>query len=263
MIDCEGNIMIRIAVCDDDKKIVDSIQQYLKKKTEQMSDETVKVSLYESGTSFLQDIENGAYFHIVFMDIELNGKNGIDIGHDLRKRTNGDDIIMIYISVHNSYFEPLSAVGSFRFLRKPIDNKELDEVFSRALAFALKLKDVTDKDKQFHFNIGWVKHSVKTEEIAYMKTKRDVLEIYVWNKQDKSITFFEKMYSSLVQALEQLPSNQFVRCGNSHIVNLDYVGKVSYKTLTFADNAMTTLPIGRIYIDKTRNAFYRRRGMQP
>jgi len=252
--------MIRVAVCDDDKKIRETIRQYLESKGKRLKNESISISIYESGDDFLYAVEQGTYFHITFMDIEINDKNGIDIGHLLRSRSGGDDMVIIYISSHQSYFEPLAEVGSFRFLRKPLNMDALDKVFSRALAFAYRLKIVTDRENLFHYHVGASKEAVKVGDIVYMQTDKQLLEIYTWDRKTGSIVYLEKIYSSIARAMKQLPEN-FVQCSRSHVTNLDYVVKLRYVDLTLNDKDSTILPIGRTHVEKVKKAYFERRGM--
>ncbi|MCL2591962.1 MAG: LytTR family DNA-binding domain-containing protein [Defluviitaleaceae bacterium] len=254
-------MMIRIAICDDDKEITYSIKKHLESKGKLLQDESLSIFQYQSGVDFLRDVEQGTYFHIAFMDIEMKERNGIEIGHSLRSHPGGDEIVMIYISAYENYFEALARVSNFSFIRKPLDMDIVDEVFSHAFAFCLKLKNGTHRAMLFHDYVGNSNQAVKIEEIVYMKTDKHILEIYIWDKQSNSISYRKKIYSSIAQALEKLPKNQFIQCGRSYLVNLDYVNKLRYTYLTFIDQDMTSLPIGRTHIDNVKKAYLKWRGL--
>ena len=93
--------MIHVAICDDDSNIVEYIGKYLETKNKQTSDITLDISLYKSGEDFLRAIETGDKFQIVFMDIQMNDVNGVEVGKTLRSQPDGDDVIMIYISYYD------------------------------------------------------------------------------------------------------------------------------------------------------------------
>jgi len=101
------------------------------------------------------------------MDIQMGAMSGVDAGQALRMLPDGDDTILVYISSHDSYFEELVQLGSFRFVRKPIDEKELDDVFNRALMQAMKYCKASAAPSLFKFTIGSEPFTVKTNEIAY------------------------------------------------------------------------------------------------
>ena len=68
--------MYRIAVCDDDKKVRDEIRDFI---LEWNSEAEIKV--FSSGEDLL---ENYLSYDAVFLDIDMQGMNGIDTGKSIR-----------------------------------------------------------------------------------------------------------------------------------------------------------------------------------
>jgi DNA-binding LytR/AlgR family response regulator len=247
--------MIHVAVCDDDPNVTASIHRYLKKKDEQLQTETLHISLFDSGADFLMAIEHGAIFHIVFMDIQMDGLNGIEVGQILRKRPDGDDFILIYISSHNSYFHEVVQLGTYRFIGKPIKDAELDCVFSRALTQALKYKSVITP-RLFSFKFGGEVQLVRTDDIAYLKNQKRLIALYVWKHTEKSVRILSKFYSTIDEVRGQLPKEQFVQCERSYIVNLNYVQRLRKDEFVLMDEC-TKIPVGRTYRDEMKDIFFK------
>ena len=63
-------------------------------------------------------------YDIIFLDIELEDKNGIEIGHEIRKKY--PDLIIIIISRHPQYLIEGYRIDAKRYLLKPIDKKLFD-----------------------------------------------------------------------------------------------------------------------------------------
>lgn len=250
--------MIRIAICDDDKNVTEKIQSFIMARNENVESE-LGISCYQSGEEFLQAVEEGAQFHIVFMDIEMDKVNGIEVGYILRNRSSCDDVIMIYISSHNSYVEELLDVGSIRFIRKPIEEEKLEYAFRRALNQAQGYKDIIHRGKVFHFKVGAVKYSVKADEIAYMKAIKQEVEVYVFDRLEKKISRLERFYGNLASTLKQLPPGQFIHCERAHIINLDLVCQFTSDIFTLMDQQKTEVPIGRTYAQKAKESYMNRR----
>ena len=251
--------MIRIAVCDDDRNVVESIQRYLEEKNDQLQEERLSISPYSSGEDFLRDIELGTSFHIVFMDIEMDDIDGVETGHALRNRPNGDDTIMIYISSHDSYYERIAQVGFYRFIKKPISENKLDHVFSKALSQAIRYKSAINRPRLFQYKINTETYSVRVDEIAYVKSNKKVVELYILDQVKKTVCFRDSFYSSIAEVLEQLPKEEFVQCSRSHIVNLDYVCQARNDSLTLIDKAQTRITMGRAYKESTKERYFKRR----
>jgi len=251
--------MIRIAVCDDDRNVVESIQRYLEEKDRQLQEERLDISLYSSGEDFLRDIEAGAVFHIVFMDIQMNALNGVEVGKILREQPDKDSTIIIYISSYNSYAEALLDIGNIRFLKKPITRDQLERMFNRVFSQALKYKEILNQHLSFGFNVHKESHSIKMCEIVYMKSNGKFLELYVWDSAKKAICFEDRFYSSISATLEQLPKEQFTQCGRWHIVNLDCVQRLAAEFLTLTDERNTQIPVGNTFRESVKEAYFRRK----
>ena len=246
--------MVRVAVCDDDSNVTTYIHQYLEMKNKQLQNGTLHISLYHSGADFLLDVEKGIVFHIAFMDIQMDGLNGVEIGKRLRERANGDDLVIIYISSYDSYFEELLRVGSvLGFLRKPINEKELERIFDRALQQAIRYQTITTP-RLFSFRIDAEAYSIRADEIVYMKNNKRIIELYTWNHTENAIRLASKFYAKIDDVVDRLPKDQFVRCERSYIVNLDYIRLMDKDTFTLRGKGATEIPISRRFKEEAKKA---------
>jgi len=187
----------------------------------------------------------------------MGAMSGVDAGQALRMLPDGDDTIMVYISSHDSYFEELVQLGSFRFVRKPIDEKELDDVVGRALTQAMKYSKVSAVPSLFKFTIGSEPFTVKTNEIAYMKNIKRTITLYVWNSTDNSIKSANKFYSTIDDVTKRLPAMEFIQCERSHIVNLGIVHRMEKDSFVLIDDKNTRIPIGKVFKPETKKAYFR------
>lgn len=119
--------MFTIAICDDDKSILDSIHKYIKEFASE-NNLSVSVDLFDSGRELLN---SSLKYNIIFLDIILQKENGIDIGTILRK--SNSFVYIIYITNYRKYHEKAhNDVHSFAFLTKPISKgsiyKQLNDI---------------------------------------------------------------------------------------------------------------------------------------
>lgn len=70
--------MLRIGICDDVIEEVEKQEKQIRQITYQMGIQADIRKCY-SGTDLLTEIELSGQFHIIFLDIELGGPNGIEI----------------------------------------------------------------------------------------------------------------------------------------------------------------------------------------
>ena len=248
--------MIRIAVCDDDSNVRAFICRYLRARQSQLQAEPLHILVYESGKAFLAAVEDGMSFHIVFMDIQMECMSGVEVGKMLRSKEGGYDPIIIYVSSHDSYAQDLLHLAIFDFIRKPITEKELDETFHKALRQAAKYKHMVTPPL-FSFREGAAIDTIPQAQIAYLKSVKRLMELYVWDSSTSAIVLSRKFYATIDGATAQLPENQFVRCERSHIVNLSYVRFAARDAFVLKDGAATEVPIGKIYKDDVKKVFHK------
>jgi len=78
--------MIQIAICDDDAVMLTEMQSVI---TQHMEQKNLNYQLYsyQNGEALLLGTEDAGMFHIVFLDIEMPGMNGIYVGNGSRNTT--------------------------------------------------------------------------------------------------------------------------------------------------------------------------------
>ena len=114
---------MEIAICDDDKVIREQIRGLIK---QQRAD--AAVALYESGEELLACKRQ---FDLVFLDIQMKGKNGIETARMLQKT--GEDTILVFVTECKEYVFDAFDVGAFHYLLKPLSEKKFAEVLEKAV----------------------------------------------------------------------------------------------------------------------------------
>lgn len=123
--------MINIAICDDCRQDVDRLKLILK---EIMDKHSIHYNIweYESGESLLK---TPLTFHIIFLDIAMNGKNGIDIGRQIFQR-NCSIKIILQSNFSEYMLDAINKSHAFAFLEKPLQlssvEKQIKEYFNTA-----------------------------------------------------------------------------------------------------------------------------------
>ena len=121
--------MIRIGICDD---IVEDIrkQKAMIEGIAKRHGINVDICVYEEGEELLQDIQMYGHMDILFLDIEMEGKNGIETARIIRETDY--QTILIFISAYDKYCKKLIEVQPFAFLDKPVSESDLEDVFEKA-----------------------------------------------------------------------------------------------------------------------------------
>ena len=73
---------MKIAICDDDTGTCEELRKIL----ENISTKKDMIHIYNAGEELLGDISNGYIYDVVYLDIELPGLNGVEVGQVLREQ---------------------------------------------------------------------------------------------------------------------------------------------------------------------------------
>lgn len=181
---------------------------------------------------------------------------------ELSQKQHGDNTNIIYILSHDSHSANLFQIGDPGLIKKPIDEKELDDVFCKALKQVKKHGLSPMNPIVFNFKTGNDVNCVKADEIVYLKNSKRIIELYVWDRTESAIALANKFYSTVGDALARLPARQFIRCERSHIVNMDFVQLMVKNTFALVDKNETRIPIGRTFKTEVRIAYTMHLGLR-
>lgn len=208
--------MLRVAVCDDDKEILTELSVYLEE-FRIRTKEGIKYRCFQKGKELLEEMQKGGLFHIVFLDIELEGENGIELAGEIRERYPGT--LLIFITGHDRYVYECFRVQPLDFLRKPLNRNALETAFDRAI-------EQCDMMPVWEYTFRDTFSRVKLEEICYFMSDRRKVVI-------RTRTGEQEYYDRLNHVEEELMqrSTNFVRVSNYLIVNIRYVSRVQYRVV--------------------------------
>ncbi len=218
---------MRIAICDDspiDREcIMDLLHLYM---TEHSIPYTTGV--YENGLQLLYDVEDGAYFDLLFLDIYMGEVHGMDTAWKLRKAGYTGKIIFLTST-------PEFAVDSYEveaagYLLKPHDYTKLAALLGRII-------DRTNVGV-FPVSVRNVIYSVPFNEIVYVESRNNVCILHRNDGTEYTI------YQKLDDIETQLEDARFLRSHRSYLVNMSYIARAEKQF------EMTT---GDIVLIKQRN----------
>ena len=112
---------MKIAIVDDNITERERLSGYVHNWAKNSSE----IELFDSGESFLLSIRDKS-FDIVFMDIIMDGKNGIDAAKALRKITL--ETILIFITSSPEYMVQAFPCHAFDYVIKPYTEQRIAEV---------------------------------------------------------------------------------------------------------------------------------------
>ena len=139
--------MIRIALCDDEQKILDEVTQYIKKYAETKNNPGLEVFCFDSARALKSALDDKNAFDIFVLDVYIGEEMGTALARSIRKRGIESPIIFLTTSVEHApeSFE----TATLRYLIKPLDSKKFYEVFESKMKNAKELDKSMDKIHYF------------------------------------------------------------------------------------------------------------------
>lgn len=200
---------MKIAICDDEQEILDEVKEYVKQ-----FDSQFEVFTYQNISDF--EVEDGIQYDLVFMDIELGEENGILLAKKIKEQY--PTTMIAFITAHDKYIREVFDAQPCGFIDKPIQKEEIERV--------LNLVRENNGTQMFSYEIAGKQYTIYLDEICYvmsmgrkiiLRTRRGDIEYYgKLNEEAKILT--EK-------------SRNFIRIGQSVVVNRKYIVGINYTTI--------------------------------
>ena len=234
--------MIRIAICDDEKKILDEVEGYIKNYAEKENIADIEIFRFDSAGSLLSALEDGKTFDIFVLDVYIGDEMGTALAGDIRKFGIESPIIFATTSLEHA---PQSyETGTLRYLIKPIDPRKLDEALDAAL---LQVKRTRDRYLKFKTENGVA--SVNANHIMYSEAH----DHYQYMRKDDGEEI--KVRMTVTELFTMLSKyGGFVRIGSAYIINLRHVKNVTPTNVCLYSNINIQIPRGKF--TEIKNTFW-------
>lgn len=167
---------------------------------------------------------------LIFLDIEMPGKDGIELAKEIRDLN--IDATIIFVTAFNQHAIDAFKVAAFDYILKPIDPDELERTLERFKAERQKYDLAEKLDKlskclapekvRFNTRSGFI--VVDPKSIVYCEADGNYTHIYL-NSGKK-----EHINQQLGKIEETLNNPQFVRTNRSVLINKDYISSFDRKT---------------------------------
>ncbi len=215
--------MLNIAICDDNLLFA---QQALSEVQKILSSHNVEytTTVFQTGNRLV----HAGFFDIVFLDIEMEGLNGIETAQQLRQQKNNCRII--FLTSHPKYVFSAFDVCATHYLLKPIDRIKLEQVLLKIVH-----ELANEEDQNVTVKIGTQVHRIPYDKIQFVEVFGRKLSLHT---QEEVYTF-----NSSLEKFEQSLPKSFFRCHKSYILNLTEVRKYDKETAVLRSGK--TVPIAR------------------
>lgn len=224
----------KIVICDDEPIFCNKIKQFI---LEYCNQNAIKSSIhiYNSGEECLSNLRD---CNILFLDIDMPGMDGIEVGKRIPHINKS--VMIVYLTSCVERMQEAFGPQVFSFLRKPVKRERINQVLSKILIEKQnKYRIAIDEanDGKLYYN---------TDEVVYIIAQRQYSKIVTADKQ-------YIVRKSIREWTEELNSYHFLQTHKSVLINLERVKFLDTKIIM--DNGHV-LPIATRRQHETRNAYH-------
>lgn len=199
---------IRIAIVDDFPESISQISR-ITEDFIQKSGIGYLIRAYESPAELLFDLDQGKYYDLYLLDVQMPGTNGIEVAREIRGKYFDPDII--YVTDYIEYSPQAFEVNAFRYIPKIKLREKLPEALEVML---LKLKDRKCSSYIIRHYLDVI--ILQCRDIYYLKKEGKYVEFCCGQGTERERT-------TLKAVLSKLPPEEFVEIGRGHAVNICHV----------------------------------------
>lgn len=227
--------MIKCVAIDDEPIALSIIKEYCNRYGD------ITLDCFTSPLSGMECIRSSGA-DIVFLDIEMNSHNGLDLARELPAGT-----CLIFTTAYAGYALEGFNVDAVDFLQKPIFYPRFEKAMEKAKKY-IRLSD----DKHAAANI-----TLKADYKSIIISLNDIMLI---EAMDNYVKIYRKQLPTVISQITMkeietmLPECSFIRVHRSFIISIPYIEKFSNKTI-YLRNFPRPVPVGRKYISAFKATF--------
>lgn len=211
-----------IAVCDDEKTIRESLGDKIKKLYPQ-----AELKFYETGEELLA----GEFQpDILFLDIQMPGKDGMRTARDLREKSKST--IIIFVTALEECVYQAFDVEAFHYLVKPFTDERFCEVLTNAVRKLNEREHLNkaEPERYMMINSGGNHIKILLKDIVYAEVFNRKVMIH---KLDEVVEYYGKL-----SELEKSLGEDFFRPHRAYLVHFKYVVKYNVTSITMKNGTV-------------------------
>jgi two-component system LytT family response regulator len=165
---------------------------------------------------------------IVFLDIEMPGKSGIQLAEQLLSEK--INVVVIFTTAYNEYALKAFRLSAIDYLLKPINENHLEEAIQKVkqiipqkeeqklATFISNYENVSPKILSIPSINGYI--FTKIDDVLYIKADGSYTHIFTSNEKTITISKNLKYFESTLEGCQQ-----FIRVHRSYLINLQKIKK--------------------------------------
>lgn len=226
-------IRMRLAICDDDKELIQELKPVIYQYANSRRFELV-IDEYYRGEDLLQ---SRTIYDMILLDYQMGELNGLDAARKLRSRNAGCTIIFMTSYPHFVYeaFE----VNAFRFYEKPVKPSMLYAAFDDYFK-------MYGNDYPILLQHNRETIPVDTKDIVFLEAMNKCCIVHLANN-------YMIVAKTMAVISKLLPRNHFYKVNRSYIINFNYIKKYNNDDIIFKNG--TQVHVSRNYLTAFKVAY--------
>lgn len=223
--------MLQIAVCDDEplslQKIEAITRQCLKKQNI-----FPLISVFTNGEHLLFALEDGAFFDLLLLDIEMPEISGMELARQIHQKL--PEALIIFVTAHFKYAVDAYELDIFRYIPK----NQLSARLTHAVTDAAALLETQHAQSYLISNQNRMER-IPLKDILYLSREGKNSLFHMRASSASAI----RLRKSLAEIYEELPAEEFVFIDRGCIVNLRHISSITHSDCVLTD--ASRLPVAQ------------------
>lgn len=235
----------KIAICDDESIYIEQFKHYIECYYMAYDNIDFEVFAFNTGTDLLNEHKVQS-FDIIFLDIELQNENGIDIAKSLKNISTAYVHIpyLIFVTSYPKYMQNCFDVQPFNFVQKPVEYSRFQKLINSIIEHY-----TNSASAKIALNTSSERHKIPVNEvilIRYLQERKNYAE-YVLTTQ--TITAKANM-----QQLEtDYKDYGLISPHKGYLININHARSIKDNKIIMDNN--TIIEISRRNIQAIQKAF--------
>lgn len=235
-----NQIMFRIAICEDEKVILDFESSLVKNwAAGPLCNGAFELDTYISSEQFLFESEDKEPYDLLIFDIQMKNMNGMELAKKLRAR--GCDAVIIFITGVPDYAIEGYEVGAVRYILKPVKPEVLNGLLDNVWAERSK-----KSENYFVLGQGSDVERIPFEKIVYIEACGHYVHL-------KGFDFEREWKAGFSETVTSFEGKGFFCLRRGLLVNLRHVERITRTDCLLDDGE--SLPVARGVYKELNEAF--------
>ena len=211
---------LQIAICEDNANDAEEIRTYLEQHFAR-NGFIGDIDTFRSGEALLASFSPGAY-DVIFLDIYLDGINGVEAARKIRDAD--PDCALVFITIDSAHMPAGFALRAASYVVKPITSEQMETALLQCRRIFLK------NARYIEVKTGGQSVKIPLVKIQYVEMRDKAASIYTTDGQIRT-------YTPMSQIESQLGGKPFLRCHRTYIVNMLHVKDLLESDFLMRDGA--------------------------